>query len=166
MFYSHFDRGFALPLNTYARSVMEFFMLQPHHLPANAILIMSCVGACLEAYVGIGATKDIFAKYFFFVRMNLHKTKTAVECGAAAVQPRKNSKFPKVAGLQSAKKWQQSYFYVKNRAPREGERPRDYINLPFPYQAGPPPAVDNNWNYNPNHEMDKQIGRASCRERV
>ena len=62
VFYSHFDRGFALPLNTYARSVMEFFKLQPHHLPANAILVMSCVAACMEAYVGIGATKDIFAK--------------------------------------------------------------------------------------------------------
>ena len=49
VFYSHFDRGFALLLNTYARSVMEFFKLQPHHLPANAILIMSCVAACLEA---------------------------------------------------------------------------------------------------------------------
>ena len=74
------------------------------------------------------------------------------------MQPRKNSIFPKFAGLQSCKKWQQSYFYVKNRAPREGERARDWINLPFPYQAGPPPVVDNNWNYNPNNEKDKPEG--------
>jgi hypothetical protein len=137
---------------------MEFYHLQPHHIPANAILIMSCVATCLEAYVGIGATKEIFAKYFFLVQMNLHGTKTAVECGAAAVQPRRNSIFPKFVGLRSCKKWQQTYFYVKNRAPREGEHPRDRINLPFPYQSGPPPADNNNWNYNPSTEKDKPEG--------
>ena len=106
---------------------MNQFFLQPHHLPANAILIMSCVAACMEAYVGVRATKQIWARYFRLARQHLPKVtpKVTVECGAAAVQPRKNSTFPKFVGLQSFKKWQQSYFYVKNRAPREGERPGD-----------------------------------------
>ena len=43
------------------------------------------------------------------------------------------------------------------RAPREGERPRDRIKLPFPYQSGPPPVVDN-WNYNPSTEKEKPEG--------
>ena len=51
VFYSHFDRGFALPLNDYARSVMEFYQLQPHHMPPNAILIMSCVAADRKSVV-------------------------------------------------------------------------------------------------------------------
>ena len=47
VFYSHFDRGFGLPLTSFARNTMNFFLLQPHHLPANAILIKigrACVG--------------------------------------------------------------------------------------------------------------------------
>jgi hypothetical protein len=69
--------------------------------------------------------------------------------------PRKNTIFPKFAGLRSCKKWQATYFYVKNKAPKEGEEPKDLINLPYPYEAGPPPEVNNNWNYNPDDERNK-----------
>ena len=50
--------------------------------------------------------------------------------------------------------WQATYFYVKNKAPKEGEEPKDLINLPYPYQAGPPSEM-NNWNYNPDDESKK-----------
>ena len=73
MFYSHFDRGCGLPVTNFTRFTMNQFLLQPHHLPANAILIMSCVAACMEAYVGIRATKQIWAKYFMFARQHLPK---------------------------------------------------------------------------------------------
>ena len=88
---------------------------------------MSCVAACLEAYVGVRPTKQIWAKYFQFARQHIPKKKqvagkeTTVECGAAAVMPRKTSIFPQIAGLKSCKKWQQSYFYVKNQSPKEGD---------------------------------------------
>ena len=39
------------------------------------------------------------------------------------------------------KKWQKSYFYVRNIAPRG-----DYINLPA-YVAGPPAGRQTSWSY-------------------
>ena len=70
--------------------------------------------------------------------------------------PRKHSIFPRFAGLRSCKKWQQTYFYVKNKAPKEGEEAIDWINLPFPYKSGPPPKENNTWGYNPDvDEGDK-----------
>ena len=66
VFYAHFDRGFALPVSNFTRFTMSQFQVQPHHLPVNAILAMSCVAACLEAYVGVRATKQIWEKYFQF----------------------------------------------------------------------------------------------------
>ena len=107
VFYLHFDRGFGLPVNNFTRYTMNQFFLQPHHLPANAILILSCVAACMEAYVCVRATKQIWAKYFLFARQHLPKVtpKVTVQCGAAAVMPRKNTIFPQFAGLKSCKKW-------------------------------------------------------------
>ena len=109
--YAHFDRGFALPVSNFTKFTFSQFLIQPHHLPANAILAMSCLAACLEAYVGIRPTKQIWAKYYQFVRQHIPKKKhvagkeTTVECGAAAVMPRKTSRFPRIAGLRACKKW-------------------------------------------------------------
>ena len=52
-----------------------------------------------------------------------------MECGAATVTPRKGSVFPRIQGLQTCKKWQTSWFYVKNQEPKEGEEAEDLINL-------------------------------------
>ena len=38
-----------------------------------------------------------------------------MQCGAAAIQARRGSKLVKVLGLDTCKKWQCSFFYVKNR---------------------------------------------------
>ena len=107
VFYAHFDRGFALPISNFTRFTMNQFLLQPHHLPANAGLIMSVLAACIEAYIGVRPTKHIWAKYFLFARQHLPKVtpKVTVQCAVAAVMPRKNTVFPQFAGLKSCKKW-------------------------------------------------------------
>ena len=66
-----------------------------------------------------------------------------VQCGAAAVSPRKKSAFPRIKGLESCKKWLMSWFYVKNRDPKV-----DLIRLPK-FKIGPP-AEEHNWKYEPN----------------
>ena len=131
-----------MPVSSFTRYTMNQFLLQPHHLPANAILIMSCVAACLEAYVGVRATKQIWAKYFLLARQHLPKVtpKVTVQCGAAAVMPRKNTLFPQFAGLKSCKKWQQTYFYVKKKAPKEGEEPVDLIKSSVRLSGWPSPG--------------------------
>jgi hypothetical protein len=54
---------------------------------------------------------------------------------------RKGSDFPKVELLESCKKWQKSFFYIKNTTDD------DLLNLP-PFVDEPPLAMKN-WTYNP-----------------
>ena len=56
----------------------------------------------------------------------------------------------------SCKKWQRSWFYVKNQEPKEGEPRVDRIRLPSPFKIGPPPEKDNNWGYDPELEEDQE----------
>jgi hypothetical protein len=63
------------------------------------------------------------------------------QCGAATIMSRKGSDFPKVELLESCKKWQKSFFYVKNTMDV------DLLNLsPF---VDEPPLAMKNWTYNP-----------------
>jgi hypothetical protein len=52
-----------------------------------------------------------------------------VVCGTASFYARKTVDFPRLKGKESCKKWQRSFFYVKNL--KVGT---DYINLP-PFDA-------------------------------
>jgi hypothetical protein len=53
VFISHFERGFALPVSDFFRDFLENYSLQPHHLPANAVMILSAFAAFCEGYAGI-----------------------------------------------------------------------------------------------------------------
>ena len=41
VFLAHFERGFGLPASDFFRAFLDFFGLQPHHLPANAFVSLS-----------------------------------------------------------------------------------------------------------------------------
>ena len=49
--------------------------------------------------------------------------------------------FPVITLIQSVKRWQKSYFYMRNVAPQG-----DYVNLPD-YVAGPPAGRRPQWSY-------------------
>jgi hypothetical protein len=87
-----------------------------------------------EAYLGIWPNAELFRWLIYF------KTQTAgtisVVCGTASFYARKTVDFPGLKGKESCKKWQRSFFYVKNL--KEGA---DYINLP-PFDASRPGERD------------------------
>ena len=56
-------------------------------------------------------------------------------------RPAADNPFPVITLIQSVKRWQKSYFYMKNVAPQG-----DYVNLPA-YVAGPPAGRRPNWSY-------------------
>jgi hypothetical protein len=58
---------------------------------------------------------------------------------------RKGSDFPKIELLESCKKWQKTFFYVKNTTKV------DLVNLP-PYVDDPPHAMKN-WTFNPKNAV-------------
>ena len=71
-------------------------------------------------------------------------------CGAATIIPRRGSIFPRIQGLESCRKWQRTFFYVKS--PDNA----DYLNLPLFNIATPTEQF--NWSLNPK-EMNLEINQ-------
>ena len=148
IFAAHFDRGFGLPLSSFATRFFRDYELQPHHLPPNVITTLSAFVTFCEDYVGIKPLLLVWAKYFQFSKQTIKdpdnpSQKIMVQCGAAPVTPRKKSLFPRIKGLESCKAWLQSWFYVKNRDPKV-----DCIGLPSHFKIGPPDECATR-DYNP-----------------
>ena len=53
VFLTHFERGFGLPASEFFRSFLDFFGLQPHHLPANTVVSLSAFTVFSEGYLGL-----------------------------------------------------------------------------------------------------------------
>ena len=64
VFMSHFARGFGLPLSDFAREFLDYFGLQPHHLPANAIASLSAFISASEGYFGLWPSVHVWSKFF------------------------------------------------------------------------------------------------------
>jgi hypothetical protein len=119
-------------------------------------MILSAFATFCEGFADIEAFSQAWAKYFQLCKQVIqeHRSKddppeTAQEkkdcpmtqCGVAIIMSRKGSDFPKIELLESCKKWQKSFFYMKNTTDE------DLLNLP-PYVDEPPTAMKN-WTYNP-----------------
>jgi hypothetical protein len=59
IFAAHFSHGFGLPVSPFFRSFLDFFMLQPHHLGVNAVLVLSCFVSFCEGYTGLWPSVDL-----------------------------------------------------------------------------------------------------------
>ncbi|KAK1627956.1 hypothetical protein QYE76_002271 [Lolium multiflorum] len=86
VFGAHLDRGLGLPASPFFRQFLDHFGLQPHHLPANACVLLSCFVAPTTAACGRGAS----------------------------IYTRPGTPFPKIPTVDSVKNWQMSFFYVRN----------------------------------------------------
>ena len=150
VFTSHFERGFGLPISDFLKQFMEHYHLQPHHLPANAMVLLSSAVTLSEGFLGLLPTIEFWAKYHTFRTQvkpdpNSNGDKEMVQCGAAALSPRRFSILPRVKGSDSVKMWQRSFFYVKNSTPT------DKIRLPE-YAPGVP-SNRSNWKYTPDEDV-------------
>ncbi|KAM0883495.1 hypothetical protein ACQ4PT_031599 [Festuca glaucescens] len=148
VFVAHFLRGFGLPCSPFLCNFFEKFNLQPHHLPSSAFLLLSSFVAFCEGYLGLWPTVELWSRFHSFRAQSVPDPgnkgpKPMVECGAATIMAHKRSKFIRVTGLDSCKKWLWTFLYVKNKAGLES----DFIKLPT-YREGPP--IDrHNWDYSP-----------------
>jgi hypothetical protein len=160
VFISHFERGFALPVSDFFRDFLENYGLQPHHLPANAVMIMSAFTAFCEGYANIEPFVQGWAKYFQLRKQSAQeprskddpletakekKERPMTQCGAATIMSRKGSNFPKIELLESCKKWQKSFFYVKNTIDVDLLNLLEYVDIP--------PNEMKNWTYNPKNTV-------------
>ena len=139
VFVTHFDRGFGLPASSFFRGFLEFYGLQPHHLPANAYVTLSCFVTFCEGYAGLCPDVDFWSRLFYIKAQTTDGELRA--CGAASLYPRRDVSFPKIPMVDSVKKWQTTFFYVKNENPA-----KDLLNLP---EFSPAPPAKTNWGYCP-----------------
>jgi hypothetical protein len=153
VFYEHFRRGFALPASNFLWQFLDHFHLQLHHIGANAMMTLAAFATLCEAYLGIWPSVELFRRLIYF------KTQTVgsipVTCRAASFYARKTTGFPGLKGKESCKKWQCSFFYVKNL-----KKGVDNINLP-PFDASGPGERDS-WSAslpNPSPDMAKILQR-------
>ena len=142
VFRSHFLRGFGLPVSAFFRSWLEFYQLQPHHLTPNAVVLLSAFVTLCEGYLGVLPTLELWGE-FFQSKLGTRSQGVPAHTGAFIASRRSgaDNPFPVITLIQSVKKWQKSYFYVRNIAPRG-----DYINLPA-YVAGPPAGRLPQWSF-------------------
>jgi hypothetical protein len=125
VFISHFERGFALPVSDFFWDFLDHYDLQPHHLPANAVIILSAFAAFCEGYAGIEPFVQGWAKYFQLRKQSAQEPrdkdappKTAKEkkdrpmtqCGTATIMSQKGSDFPKIELLESCKSGRRASF--------------------------------------------------------
>ncbi|KAK1681354.1 hypothetical protein QYE76_042202 [Lolium multiflorum] len=145
VFLAHFERCFGLPASDFFCQFLDFYQLQPHHLPGNAIFYLSCYVSFMEGYIGFLPTRETFAR-FFSLRINsvqgkeIPKPKAPVQCGSCIIGSFQGSPFFKFSGLESCRAWQQTFFYMKNKGAT------DFINLPA-FNPGTPTKA--NWGFNP-----------------
>jgi hypothetical protein len=54
VFYDHFPWGFALPASSFMRRFLDHFHLQPHHIGANAMMMLAAFATLCKAYRASG----------------------------------------------------------------------------------------------------------------
>ncbi|KAK1663736.1 hypothetical protein QYE76_051895 [Lolium multiflorum] len=150
VFAAHFEHDLGLPASDFFRRFLDFYELQPHHLPGNFIFYLSSFTAFMEGYTRITPSVDNFS-FFYYLRKNsiqdrkLPYPKPFVRCGGYILAPRQGSNFYKLSGLESVRP--ANLFYVRNGGPK------DFINLPE-YVPGPPSMK--NWLQNPKDDKESQ----------
>jgi hypothetical protein len=98
------------------------------------MMTLAAFAALYEAYLGVWPNIELFHRLIYF------KTQMAdsipVVCRAASFYACKTADFPGLKGKESCKKWQRSFFYMKNL-----KKEADYINLP-PFDTNGPGERD------------------------
>ncbi|KAK1604715.1 hypothetical protein QYE76_028388 [Lolium multiflorum] len=130
--------GLGLPASHFFRRFLDFFGLPPHHLPANACILLSCYVAFMEGYAGLWPDVEFWSRLFYIKAQTTEGHLRT--CGAASIYSRTGTPFPRIPTVDSVKNWQMSFFYVRNDNPVF-----DRLNLPE-YNPAPPGRL--NWGHN------------------
>jgi hypothetical protein len=133
------------------RRFLDFYELQPHHLPGNTVFYLSSFVSFMEGFVGLLPTVETFARFYnLWINLiqdpKLPTPKPIVQCGACILTPRQGSPYYKFSGLESCRVWQDTCFYVRNSGPT------DFINL-SEYLPGAPARTI--WRFNPKERHDE-----------
>jgi hypothetical protein len=117
------------------------------------MMTLAAFATLYEAYLGIWPSVELFRWLIYFKTQAVDSI--PVTCGAASFYAHKTTSFPGLKGKESCKKWQCSFFYVKNL-----KKGVNHINLP-PFDASGPGERDS-WSASlpgPGPDMAKILQR-------
>ncbi|KAE8799746.1 hypothetical protein D1007_24838 [Hordeum vulgare] len=104
-----------------------------HHLVPNSVFYLACFVMLCEAYLGFWPFTSFF-HYFFYFHAQMHGT-VSYSCGGMVVYTRGDRLFLKMRFKESFKKWQRSFFYI-----RDIDLGQDWVDL-RPFTNEPPTRV-------------------------
>src|SRR5215216_801303 len=104
-------RDVSLPISHFFLSVLNHYMVQPHNLSPNSILVLSNFVALCEGYLGIRPRLDLFVYFFTVKREAGHSKEELRNCGTISFKIRPGRRFPDIVSHESCKNWQQTYLY-------------------------------------------------------
>jgi hypothetical protein len=55
-----------LPASDFLRRFLDHFHLQPHHIGANAMMMLAAFATLCEAYLGIWPSMELFRRLIYF----------------------------------------------------------------------------------------------------
>ncbi|KAK1648908.1 hypothetical protein QYE76_066713 [Lolium multiflorum] len=99
VFGAHFDRGLGLPASNFFREFLDYFGLQPHHLPSNACVLLSCYVAFMEGYAGLWPDVEFWSRLFYIKAQTTDGHLRT--CGSASIYSRTGTPFPKIPTVDS-----------------------------------------------------------------
>ncbi|KAE8770691.1 hypothetical protein D1007_57525 [Hordeum vulgare] len=105
-----------------------------HHLVVNVVWYIACFVMLCKAYLGIRPFPTFFPHFFYF-RSEKHGT-VYYSCGSTVIYRWNGPPFPRMKFRDSYKKWQRTFFYVRNIG--EG---RNRVRLPA-FTDAPPDATN------------------------
>ncbi|KAE8776253.1 hypothetical protein D1007_51109 [Hordeum vulgare] len=123
-----------------------------HHQGVNAILYIACFVTLCEGYPGLRPFSSFFRYFFYICSQKLKNNDTPYYCGGVVLYGRRGPPFPGIIFKDSCKKWQRTFFYVRNL-----NEDRYCVGLePFTDQ----PANERNWKIEPDFpEMQGMVNR-------
>ncbi|KAI4991153.1 hypothetical protein ZWY2020_039524 [Hordeum vulgare] len=119
----HVARGFSLPPHPFFRGIMNYFRVQLHHFPPNAIAHLSAFITLYECFIGCPPHWGLF-KYVFSARSQTvkklsqsdDKTHILQLVGGLGFQKKTKSSYPSLQLSKSVRNWKSSWFYCQNIA--------------------------------------------------
>ena len=62
----HFARGFGLPVSQFFHNFLDHFQMQPHHLGANVVMLLSAFVTLCESYLSMRPSLGLWTRLFHF----------------------------------------------------------------------------------------------------
>ena len=110
VFWSFYEKGFALPAGSFFRSLLFFYGLEVMHLKPNSIAQIAIFIHLCEAYLGIAPHFNLWRALYHLMGYPSNARRNVV--GGAAFSLRQGRSYPALELHDSNKRWEKEWIVV------------------------------------------------------